>query len=519
MTPRPSPAGGDPRGSQVLPWLAAALAVAATTLDAVRSLWLAGIRTIDEDVAIYWYATQEFAHLHLREPFFYGQAYNHLGEAALAAPLTALGVPIWVGPVAVSLAVGLAPWVLLALLAWRRGARGLAVILLGAPALMPAGYQMILMRFFGMGLLLVAAALLVADSSRGPWRWLWVGLLLSVGALAVPNALPLAAAGLAWLAATRPGSGRGWLLAAAGAAGGLALYALGWSFYARNPGWALHPAPGLDLRLALVGDALLHLDRHLGRVTPWALVHPAVPLTAVLGLAVLAVRRHLWAVAGPALALLAVALAAFALEKVHQGTPSAFFAHERMFLGVPLALALVAVAAAEARLWTGLPSTGGALAGAALVAALAVPKQVALARSIEAEMAAPQPVLRRAEVAEVRRTCRDLALEARDAGTDLVVFLQDRTLAYACGALGYGAIRTLYPEYERRTWLLQEESRARRSSVLLCDVEPGPACLHVAARVPGALCAPAGPSAVAVRYGPGPVLDLVRSLGMPVRPF
>ena len=44
-----------------------------------------GVRHVDQDVAIYWVAAKELAHLRLHEPFFYGQAYNHLAESALAA--------------------------------------------------------------------------------------------------------------------------------------------------------------------------------------------------------------------------------------------------------------------------------------------------------------------------------------------------------------------------------------------------------------------------------------------------
>ena len=128
----------------------------AALADAVWNLSLTGVRLVDEDAAIYWYAAREFARFRFREPFFYGQAYHHLGESLVAAPAVAAGLPPWIALPAVSMLIGLATWAVMARLAWRRGAIGLAILLLGGPLFLPAGYAILQQRYFGLGLLLVA---------------------------------------------------------------------------------------------------------------------------------------------------------------------------------------------------------------------------------------------------------------------------------------------------------------------------------------------------------------------------
>jgi hypothetical protein len=478
-----------------------------------------GVRHVDQDVAIYWVAAKELAHLRLHEPFFYGQAYHHLAESALAAPFVALGVPVWVAPTAISMAIGLLPWALLSLLAWRRGIAWLAILLLGVPVLMPAGYQLLLTRFFGTGLLLVTLALVVSERSSAPARWDGVGALLTLGVAATPNAALLACTVVAGLALSSLRTVQDWLRVLAGAAAGLGVYGLGKLFYLTHPGWVLHPAPPLDLRLSLVAYGLHHLPALLRRVTPEVMVHPAVPLAGVVLLVVLAIARRRWAVAVTGTGLIAGLLAILASGKIYDGTPSPFFACERFFLGLPLAIAWLGVLAAPGASTRPALVRAGALLTVAGVLLLAGWKQLRLSGELERESALPQNVLRSESAGAARVRCRGLEEAARAARTDLVLFAVSPTRAYACDALSDGRLTTLHPPYERRTWLLLEEARRTRDRLLLTDVSPDEACARVQARVPGATCTPAASETVLVQLPPESSLAFASAYGLAVRPF
>jgi hypothetical protein len=120
-------------------------------------------------------------------------------------------------------------------------------------------------------------------------------------------------------------------------------------------------------------------------------------------------------------------------------------------------------------------------------------------------------------VSDIVNRCDAVAAIARQAGTDLVVFRSDVRLPYACEALHYGTLHTLYPRFERRTWRLHDEDRRRRTRVLVSDADAA-WCQQIAAKVTS--CSEAGlPGLVLVQFPSQPVVELWRHLGEPVRHF
>ena len=507
--------------------LAAAAAAVASLAVAARTLSALTARVVDQDQAIYWYAVEEFSRFRFREPFFYGQAYHHLGEALLAVPVVALGVPPWIAVPAASVAVGLATWAILAWMAWRRGALGLGVALLGVPAVMPFGYQVLLSRMFGGGLLLVAVALLVAVSSSSPRRWTTAGFLAALGVALVPNAGLFALVALAWLATTTLRSRKDWALLGGGIAAGVALHGVGRLFYVANPGWVVHEAPTVEFGLDLLAEGLVNLPRHLGRVTPGVLIHPATLLGAMLIIGAIALRRRTWEVLAPAIATVLLTVGSLAVAKAHVASPSAFFAYERFFLGLPLAAGVVALAVVGAWSRSRPAWPWSPLACAACVLALAAPRQVMLEQGVARERAmrpavgdgnALVAVLDLVDVEEVRRDCAGIEASAARLGAELVVFSTSNTRAYACGALSYGKVVTLFLGQERRTWILLEEASKTREISVLADVWPSRACRSIE-RIPGYSCTPGGSSWVVLHHKAATVLQLAHDLDLGVRPF
>ena len=497
---------------QPLAIVAVGLAVVA---DGAWHVWLTGSRLVDEDTAIYWYAAREFARFRFREPFFYGQAYNHLGEALVAAPLVAAGVPLWWALPVVSMLICLATWAVLARIAWMRGAPGLALVISGAPILLPAGYAILQQRFFGMGLLLVAIGLALLQSVASSSRTILAGLLVGLGVLLVPNAAILAAVGLAWIWA-RPGARPGWRWFLLGTTAGILLHGAGRLFYVVHPDWVLHPAPTLAWRWELLTEGLAELPRHMARVTPQVVAHPGVMLGIVVVVAAWAGWRRRWGAALPSMVLVLASVAALALEKVHEGTTSVFFAYERMFLGIPPAVALVAIAVVDSDLFPrGRSVRAVALAAVAILVAVGW-RWTNLERAVAVEQADRRTPLDLGGVAGAREACRQAESAARAEGTDVIVFLAHRTLAYSCGALAYDRVTTIYPLYERRTWILRAEAARMRTLFVVPDVDAESFCAGVRRLLPDASCGGGPAGSVVVRAQPLSTIDFARVLGVPV---
>jgi hypothetical protein len=114
--------------------------------------------------------------------------------------------------------------------------------------------------------------------------------------------------------------------------------------------------------------------------------------------------------------------------------------------------------------------------------------------------------------------CDDLAGAARRAGTNLVVFRVDVRLPYACAAEHYPGLETLYPRGDRRTWLLHDENRQRRSRIIVGDADAA-WCDNIRGMVASCAIDPATPGAAIVDFRAQPVVELWRRLGEPVRSF
>jgi hypothetical protein len=117
--------------------------------------------------------------------------------------------------------------------------------------------------------------------------------------------------------------------------------------------------------------------------------------------------------------------------------------------------------------------------------------------------------------ARLAATCSSMRDVAERSGSSLVVVLVPH-LTYPCGALEGGAIETLLPVYERRTWRMYEELRRRRSAVVLWGVGNG-FCDVARPRV--LACRSPASHAVVIRMRPQTALALLESLEVPTRQF
>lgn len=508
---------------------------ALVAIDAGRVLSGFAVRYTDEDQAIFWVAAQEFGHLRFREPMFYGQAYGALVEALPAAVLLRLGLPLNAAVPLATIALGLAPWFIAARRLWILGRRTAALVAAGAPLLLPLPYAMQLaLPSFGAGILFAAVGAYAVERrpARAGGRALFAYLAV-LGTLLFPNTLLLSAPVALAVVLRRDATARSHLFAAGGAAAGIGTWAAMRGFYALNPAWDLHPAGPRDFRLQRLAEGLLNLDRHWGAVTPaflragWVLV-----VLLVAGWCGLAVARGARSAAPAGLAIV-LAMGSLGLAKVHDGSESVFFSFARMYLALPLVPAFLwaadgalgsppgqtgvgACGAPAAVLGLRRPAVG---AGMALAVAIAIGRQLALPATVSRALATPAWAITPRPVDEVRAGCERIAALAAGRDGALSVHLRDRLAAYACGALLYGRVETLFPGYERRTWRLFEESRTSRTEVLVSEAGPD-FCARAVPHVVACEHLPGEPPVARVALRPGgTAIGLLAAVGAPVRRF
>jgi len=452
----------------------------------VRQRWLLlrefGFKYTDHDQALMWYAATQFSKLHFHEPRFYGQDYNTMIEALLAAPLLALHVPHFVAlPVPTSL-LALVPFFLLAYLCSRLGRPFSAVFALALPLCLPLRFHLLTMLSRGFVTGGFFGCLTILLGVMAPWRvrFFVFSLAAIVSISILPNAALLVVPFGVFLLMSEPQKAKALLGSALGASLGLVLHGSVQYFYVLHPGSALFslgtaahdPSVSFD---ALLGG-FLHLEDYLGDVFPlflnsWGAILLLLSVPLIL---LIALRRYASFLALASANLMLVLC--MSLEKIRVGSESIFYSWSRYFEPLPLMLVLSVMWVEEA-LNRGLVAKAlkpVAMVLLALCGLWAYRVQGQETReAIDAEVGVPQRYLYLARVDEVYSRCDKLNEEVARTGAELVLFEWSNSLLlnYACPAVLNESFETLCPSYERRTWLLDKQLHASKTRLLFYGVD------------------------------------------------
>ncbi len=497
------------------------VAVVLFVIEQIRVLIAVGVRYTSEDQTIFWYVAKDYLHLRFPEPLFYGSPYSSHIEALIAAPLLGVGVGPQIAVPVVSAGLTAAPWILLCWAAWRLGHRRVAIGILAFTYTLPVNYDAInTQAAHGAGVAVVAiAASLLLLNGYGVKSCAAFGLLSSLSVLTYPNAAIIAGPVALYLVVRYHRKASTWVAAAAGALTGAVLYLLARLFYAHHPEYVLHPQWPVSFDWNHFVDGMRNLDRHLGDVTPvplsaWEFL---ILLSALLVVYAYKTKRGTLPSIG-ALVLLGV-IASLGMPKTHDGSAVYTFAYARAYLALPLTLAFLAIVAANSLTPTpaneGYPRLAWSASGVVLLA-IGIWRQVALDAGIARVFHSGRPIVSFVPTRQVLRHCSDLRQAAELNRAELVIETKSRTDAYACGALWYGTLPTIFPPYDRRTRdLLDERDRTRRV-VLVVDARQAK-CVELARHGIQCKMISSTPSLAVVQWASGSSLELAAKLGIPVR--
>ncbi len=473
--------------------MAAGLAVA-LVVSRVRLVAVFGASWTDEDQALLWYAARDLLGGHLREPYFFGQPYGSWLEALLAAPAVGLGVPLRIAVAAAGSIAGTFPWFGFAAAAWWvRRSPLLTVTILGVALAMALEGSIIstLPRGLLPGVVLgCAAVLIVLVWARSPVAVAAFGALLlgsaslNVGAALVtgPVAVHLVLSSVS-----------SWRRLAPALAGGLAvgasLHVLAQSFYRSHPAYDLHGTPAFSFSAGRLVENLAHLDRYLPAYAPEVVRGAGVAVVVVTilgGIGWVAITRRTVAAAAACLTAVLLGVAVLGTAKANDGTASLFFPYSRVYLGLPWMLCSLALLPREGRApRSAVPRAGLAPALIALCLALAAlasaaDREVGLEDRVDGLLAAADGVPPVVPVATelLAERCDLRRRLASDHDVEVILDRYDRTATYGCGALLDGAVDTLFPEYERRTWILLDAQRRRIRRLLITGLDRCPPVLR-----------------------------------------
>ncbi len=479
-----------------------------------------------EDQTILWYAARDWGTGNVHAPNYTGQTYGSTFEAVPTEALRWFGMsPSTALPIVLTL-LGLTPWILLGWILLRRERPIAALSAVAVPTVLSTYYSQYT-SFYGAGAGRFLASLALVLVIGFPDRRMMFVLACAFGSFGSAidaSALILVVPVLAYGFLCSPRVER---MAAALAGFVPTLLWLFYvnQFYGTHPDYDLHPPPSV-LQLNVLRDAIGHPSRYWQMFAPELWRSWAIPfgLGVALVVVLVATRRRRFVV--PALTVTVLGLVMLSSDRAAQG-PSPLLPNARIFMIVPLTLWFLAYLVAESEILRPWRQTYRALVllVALLGVATVVVRQQTLTernRALVVAAAHARFVFPVVPVDELDARCQRLSNLARRTRIDLAVFTVDRASAYGCGAALYGEVRTLFPAYERRTWLLHDEARRRRRQLLVVGVGAD-WCTSVSPLVSSCklvpLVAPADGSAAIVSFPQQSAISLLRRLGFPVRRF
>jgi hypothetical protein len=457
----------------------AALAVAGLgaigLVEQLRLVW--HFQTITgNDQTLLWYAGRDWGRLHPQAPHFYGQRYG--GNTLETIPVEILrrvGVPMNTGLPLTLCLLGLGAWLVLAWVALRRDHPVLAVAAAAAPIVLSTYSAAFIALYGGVGRVLGVGGLALLLVWHKRLLTTTVGYVLCGFAIAfdVRSALFVAPT-LVYLFLVSDDRRR--LVLAAGIA---AIPLAGWllfteAFYRTHPDYVIYGAAELNPRFGTLQTSLTHPSRFWQMFTPELLRWWAIPVGAVLVLvaALLVTRESRFVL--PALLMCALLVGVLA-SPASSNPGSTFEPTARLLLFAPIAVWFLALFVAESALATRLfqPLRPSYLSAAVIALALLTAtvrlatfnaRFLAIEHRGKAVAFSNYPLYSTATIKAECRTLRSVATRER---THLVVYTADDVVTYACAALDYGRTVTLFPFFERRTWLLRHENQVQRDRMIV----------------------------------------------------
>ena len=489
-TDRPQVSSDPPHQTQprrVLP-LALVAAAGMSTVAVQFTMISTWIRYyVNEDQALMWAAARSWGRGIPHQPHFWGQTYGTTIEAIPAELLRRLGIGLATSlPISIVM-FNFAGWAAMAWAARHRAKLGLLVIALGIPALLPSDYLVLSVAYntaAGRTIAAISAACVLARH-RSTWRpYLAIGVgavallidnstILLVAPVGLYAGREILADGLPWLRRLR-------YLVSVGIPAMVWQGFITW-WYAAHPNQNLHPSPRFEPSMTRLSDHLGGISEFLATYSSQVWRSPVVPLVVMATLVVVSARSHQWLRVAAVGTIGVLVLVILSVPRSGDWLPTAYYPAARILLPLPMAVwFLYAIEPLGIR---GPTHRGGSRLSPTQCAGVAVALTVAMAGRRLVQWGHDVVPLRNAaveypnypltEVAALTARCRTVAATATAAGADFVAF-DGRTAAYACEAL-IPDLKTVYPPYERRTWMLDEFlSPATRS--FLIDSPTAPTC-------------------------------------------
>ncbi|MES2514972.1 MAG: hypothetical protein V4580_12545 [Bacteroidota bacterium] len=424
----------------------------------------------DSDQSIQWYGLDNYSKGNFKEPRFYGQAYNTMMEAFFAVPLYQLGIAAYKALPIISSLLALFPYVIFSLMVFLKKSPPLGILILCIPLLLPTEYAMMASMPRGLitGIFVSSFGFIAFFYPKSGYWFLLSGLLAVIGYSVNANSVLVAIPYLLFLFLSNYRDKNFYALSATGMVIGCVVHLVVNHFYAMHPFYDFHKAE-LAYSLKILINSFGKLNLYFNLVSPVFWCAGSLTLVLFLILSILLLKRKDYKGSILIASIPLLLILTFGITKVHDGTDSIFFSCSRMYLSLPL---LVAVAL----FFYSKTLNSKIVYALVLVSMFYFTYHVStIEKTIQKNVDQKKNhVIAVSEVQKILSDCRYLTAISKKHKAQLLLISSHKNqdfYNFGCAACDEEFPNTLRPAYERRTWRLLEDEKKIYLTILIIDSE------------------------------------------------
>jgi len=424
------------------------------------------LQYLDDDQAIMWNGALEYSKGNFFEPYFFGQTYNTMLESLLAIPLIKMGFSYAFSLTFIMSLLTLLPFALASSHYLSRKNFNASLVILCIPLLLPPEFGMltaisrgaicgIFIAFFGIYFHLKEA--------KG--KFFFFSFFSFLALVANPNSIllifPFGVIYLYRYYKQLPF----YIYSLLGAIIPLSLGWLAGNFYKIHPEYVVHRSWALNFELSRIVPAKWYLL--FGDITPlfWYTGLALFPILLLFVFIGKKQKNNPFVLAVSALTLLI--FVAITCNKVHDGIDSVFYSSGRMFLAIPLVLALFL---SELRIGKTVMLILVLAATTSFTIKLFYTEK-AVQREVSSDKAHNMFVIK---IDVLKAKCAKLKRRAKETNAELIVvhhsIPEKHLLNYACPCLIKNLPHMIEPELDRRTWKLKAIDHTIFKNILVVGI-------------------------------------------------
>lgn len=464
----------------------------------------------DSDQTIMWLAAKDYSQGFFHEPRFYGQDYNTMLEALLAVPLLFAGLPVFKALPIVTSCLTILPFILLSLLSYFNRSKPAAVLILCIPLLLPPEFEMLtsISRGFVTGVAVASICAIPLFVNQSKTNLFFAGLAMVTGYSVNANSILFSIPCFFLLFMNNYDKRIFYIYSGIGITIGLCIHILVALFYIRHPNIIVHSFES-EFSFSYLWRGITHLDLFFNYLTPILKKQGWIILVLFALISFFLFRKKKYKEALTLIVIILIIILPFSASKIHDGTTSVFFHHARMYLSVPLLLALsISFLEIKRKLFF-------------YIFLLTVPffyvKKIIDTPEIIKHNLHKNHVVSIKKTNEVLSECKQISELSATYNIQLVVIndhIYYDIYTYGCPACTDNFPQTLRPVYERRIWRLYEDEKRVYENIMIIDMgrklDEEFTTISALTQMPGFYL---------IQNNNIPTLHLMRQLNIPVRNY